>query len=50
MVKVYDGAGPSPRMGPVPMSSGRRYSDPLPMGGTYAGRQDKRERWDQRER
>jgi hypothetical protein len=34
-VKVYDGAGPRPRMGPVPSSRGRRYREPLPIGGTY---------------
>jgi hypothetical protein len=34
MRKVYSGAGASPRIGPLPMSRGRRYRAPFPCGGT----------------
>jgi len=35
MRNVYSGAGAKPRTGPLPKSSGLRYNDPLPGGGTY---------------
>lgn len=34
-MNVYSGAGPKPRIGPLPINRGLMYKDPFPEGGTW---------------